>query len=68
MAVIPGVSDGELIRTTWGDAVADELNTNTVKKTGASDDGRALTAPDVLLSDAQSAIANAVTRRDYVDD
>ena len=35
MATIPGVADNELIRTYWGDAVADELNNNIVKKTGA---------------------------------
>ena len=40
MATIPGVSDGELIRTTWGDAVADELNIQHRQEDRRPDDDR----------------------------
>ena len=40
MATIPGVSDGELIRTTWGDAVADELNGELIRRNGGDADDR----------------------------
>lgn len=80
MAVIPGVSDGELIRTTWGDAVADELNTNTVKRTAAQTMAGPLSvastigssayvqAPRVLIDTATTSLgASDATRKDYVD-
>ena len=67
MATIPGVSDDELIRTSWGDAVADELNSNVVKKTGADQVMTAALSAPLYLSAAQSSSANAVTRKDYVD-
>jgi len=54
VAVIPGVSDGELIRTSWGDTVADEVN-NSVKKTGAQTMTGALTAA-ALTAHAANAI------------
>ena len=67
MATIPGVSDGELIRTTWGDAVADELNTNTVKKTADQAMAGYLNLPAIIHTAAQSAAGSASTRKDYVD-
>ena len=36
MATIPTVADNDLILTDWGNAVAAELNNNTVKKTGGT--------------------------------
>lgn len=44
MAVIPGVSNNELIRTTWATAVANELNTNSVRKNGLNAAGTAVEA------------------------
>jgi hypothetical protein len=42
MATIPPVSSNELIRTTWGMAVANELNQRCVKVNGAIGDGLAV--------------------------
>ena len=66
MATIPGVSDGELIRTTWGDAVADELNTQCIKVTGGTITGN-LQAAQMFVSGVQdTSTPGALTRRDYV--
>ena len=66
MATIPGVSDGELIRTSWGDAVADELNNNTVKIAGSTMTG-GLDGPYFSYTGAQPGNPQSLTRKDYVD-
>lgn len=80
MATIPGVSNNELIRTTWGNSVATELNSNVVKKaaaqtmagpltvTGAATVSGLLTAnAQIAISDTAPTAANHATRKDYVD-
>ena len=74
MAVIPGVSDGELIRTTWGDAVADELNLRCIKTTGTQTMAGPLTVTglitannQIVISDTAPTLATHATRKDYVD-
>jgi hypothetical protein len=50
MATISNVAGGELITSAWGNAVADELNGNTVKRTGAQTMSGSLTAPSLTAS------------------
>lgn len=69
MAVIPGVSPNELVRTTWGNAVANELNGNSVRKNGLNAAGTAaeqMTGP-LILPTTQSTNANAAVHKGYVD-
>lgn len=76
MASIPGVANNELIRTTWGNSVATELNTNVVKKdaTAAQSIAGPVTVAGLITANNQIAItdtpptaANHATRKDYVD-
>jgi hypothetical protein len=66
MATIPGVSNNELVRTTWGNAVATELNGNVVKKTAA----QTLAGPVTITSGTPSAstltVAGLVTANGQV--
>lgn len=48
MTTVPGVSNNELTRTTWGNAVATELNSRTIKVTGATEAGAGITGVLVI--------------------
>lgn len=61
MATIPNVSDNELVLTTWGNAVAAELNDRCVKVNGQIGDGTAATAymTGALIINPGTAVAPA---------
>lgn len=69
---IPGVSNNELIRTTWGNLVAQEVN-QSVKKAAAQTMAGPLTVTGKVTSGTTTAgntpptAVNDLTRKDYVD-
>lgn len=56
MTTVPGVSNNELVRTTWGQRVADELNLRTLKVTGTTESGAVMTGSLIIKNDAAAAI------------
>jgi Chaperone of endosialidase len=60
---VPGVSDGELIRTSWGDAVADNINVELIRRNGAV----AMTGL-LTLDNVNPTSDNHAVRKKYVDD
>ena len=60
MATIPGRNDGELIRTDWGDAVANELNGQCVKKTGSQTMAGPLTVTGAVATGSTMSVTGAL--------